>query len=223
MSVECFTSTKKHYEVSHVDEIKPETNRVSLRERNRRRLYQRIVDAAFELFRTVGYEQTTMDAIAERAEVSRGTLFNYFATKQTLLIPFAHELYKQKVQPEVISALDSYPTTLEALRSLFLSIEKHVLTFPGMDRGLQLEFFHTHPPAKEMDYGTGFLETVKVILLHGQQRGYVRVDIPLESLARYVGVLYVSLLFSVMEWKEPVNYVTEVERLLDFLRPALAS
>jgi AcrR family transcriptional regulator len=203
-----------------VDEMKPETNRVPLRERNRRRLYQRIVDAAFELFRTVGYEQTTMDAIAERAEVSRGTLFNYFVTKQTLLIPFAHELYKSKVQPEVLSALDSYPTTLEALKSLFLSIEKHVLTFPGMDRGLQLEFFHKPPPAKEMDYRTGFLETVKAILQHGQQRGDVRVDIPPESLARYVGVLYVSVLFAVM--KEPMNYAREVERLLDFLLPALA-
>jgi AcrR family transcriptional regulator len=40
-------------------------DRLPLRERNRRRIYSRIVDAAFELFRTAGFDATTMDAIAD--------------------------------------------------------------------------------------------------------------------------------------------------------------
>jgi AcrR family transcriptional regulator len=47
---------------------------VPLRERNKQRILQRIQEATFVLFRTIGYDQTTMDAIAEKAETSRGTL-----------------------------------------------------------------------------------------------------------------------------------------------------
>lgn len=199
-------------------EVKSE-RRLSLRERNRQRLTQRIVDAAAELFRTVGYEQTTMDAIAERAEVSRGTLFNYFATKQSLLLPFAYELYKQKVQPEVRSYLDTSPTTLEALRAFFLSIYEHVFAFPGMEGALQGELFHSQTAVKHQRYGAGFIDMLSAILQYGQRRDEVRADISLEQLARYVGVLYIALMHNVVP---PEEYIVEIDRLLAFLRPALA-
>ncbi len=46
-----------------------------LRERNKQKVTERIIVAAMELFKTQGYEQTTMDDIANKAEISRGTLF----------------------------------------------------------------------------------------------------------------------------------------------------
>ena len=45
-----------------------DTGRLPLRERNKQRNFQRIVAAAFELFHTTGYHETTMDTIAEKAE-----------------------------------------------------------------------------------------------------------------------------------------------------------
>src|SRR5258708_35313754 len=121
---------------------------VPLRERNRQRTFQRIIDAAFTLFRTLGYDQTTMDAIAEKAEVSRGTLFNYFPTKQSLLMPFANRLYLERVQPEVLSYLNTQPTTLRALRVLFTIIHEHTLTIPDMHRAFEQEFVHTRLDTK---------------------------------------------------------------------------
>src|SRR5262245_60052966 len=44
-----------------------------------------IVIAAAEIFERSGYEETTTDAIAERAGVSVGTLYQYFPTKDALL------------------------------------------------------------------------------------------------------------------------------------------
>ncbi len=125
--------------------MKSERVQLPLRERNRQRIYQRIVSAATELFRTTGYDQATMDAIADKAEVSRGTLFNYFPSKETLLIPFVSELYEQYVQPEILSYLDTQPSTLYVLRFLFTSIHEHILTLPRIDRALQLEFFQPRP------------------------------------------------------------------------------
>ncbi len=203
-----------------------QAGRQPLRERNKQRNFQRIIDAAFELFQTVGYHQTTMDAIAEKAEVSRATLFNYFPTKQALLMPLAHQLYRERVQPEVLAYLETQPTTLQALHHLFLSIHQHILTFPDLYRALQGEFFH-HEPEDTQDAGTGFLETLLATLQYGESRGEVRTDIPREKIARYIGAIYVSLLFHPLEQQtEQVllpNYLAEINTLLAFLRPVLSS
>jgi AcrR family transcriptional regulator len=205
--------------------IMGKTGRLPLRERNKQRNFQRIIDAAFELFHTVGYHQTTMDAIAEKAEVSRATLFNYFPTTQALLVPLADILYQERVQPEMQFYLETQPTTLQALHSLFMSIHKHVLTFPDLYRALQEEFFH-HEPSNAKDARTGFFETLLMLLQYGKPRGEVRTDIPLEKMAHYIGALYVSLLFHPLEQQAKqgllTNYIAEIDTLLAFLDSALS-
>lgn len=63
--------------------------------RSARRL-ARFLQAAAELFSEIGFEATTMQAIADRSESSIGALYNYFPDKQsvaaTLLSGYAEEL-----------------------------------------------------------------------------------------------------------------------------------
>lgn len=59
-----------------------------MRERKRLERSDAIVDAATELFRSKGYEGTTMEEIAEGADVSAPTLYRYFPTKAALLTAF---------------------------------------------------------------------------------------------------------------------------------------
>jgi AcrR family transcriptional regulator len=200
----------------------PESKRLSLRERNQQRIMQSIIDAAKSLFRSDGYEQTTMDAIAERAEVSRATLFNYFSSKSALLLPFAYELYKEKVQPEVLAYLDTSPSTLATLRVLFLGIHRHVLTLPDMEKALQEEFAQPKRTPKPQLHGMGLFEILMTILAYGQRREEVRADLPLESLARNVGVLYIALIHST-HIQPAESYLAEVELLLRFIGSALAA
>lgn len=47
----------------------------------------RLADAAFELFNERGYEQTTVDEIAERAGVGRTTFFRYYRSKEDVIFP----------------------------------------------------------------------------------------------------------------------------------------
>lgn len=46
---------------------------------------QAIADAALRLFRHGGYNQTTVDAIADGAGVSRATVFRYFPSKEEII------------------------------------------------------------------------------------------------------------------------------------------
>lgn len=47
----------------------------------------RLADAAFELFNERGYEQTTVDEVAERAGVGRTTFFRHYRSKEDVIFP----------------------------------------------------------------------------------------------------------------------------------------
>jgi AcrR family transcriptional regulator len=59
---------------------------MGLREIKAARARQRMIDVAVELFLEQGYDDTTMEQIAERAEVGTTTLYRYFPTKDLLLL-----------------------------------------------------------------------------------------------------------------------------------------
>ncbi len=57
-----------------------------LREKQKATRTQRILDVAFNLFRTVGYEAARIEDIAVGAELSVGTFYNYFQSKADVLL-----------------------------------------------------------------------------------------------------------------------------------------
>lgn len=61
------------------------------RERNKQRVKERLYTAAITLISEQGYEQTSIDEIAERADVARGTFFNYFQRKEDLITAWGEQ------------------------------------------------------------------------------------------------------------------------------------
>lgn len=59
---------------------------MGLRELKATRTRQRMTDVALELFLRDGFDETTMEQIAEAAEVGTTTLYRYFPTKDQLLL-----------------------------------------------------------------------------------------------------------------------------------------
>ena len=58
-----------------------------LRERKKRQTRQRITEVAVGLFVERGFEHVTVAEVAEAAEVSANTVYNYFSTKEDLVLP----------------------------------------------------------------------------------------------------------------------------------------
>lgn len=57
-----------------------------LRDRKKMEIRHRVIQAAGELFADQGLDDTTMDEIAAAADVSVGTVYNYFGSKNALLL-----------------------------------------------------------------------------------------------------------------------------------------
>jgi AcrR family transcriptional regulator len=85
-----------------------------------------IFNAALELFRTRGYEATTMRAIAERAGLSLGSSYHYFPSKEHLVLQFyrhLHELHKAACAPILAREKKLTPRLRAVIRAIILNCE----------------------------------------------------------------------------------------------------
>ncbi|MBI5167849.1 MAG: TetR/AcrR family transcriptional regulator [Candidatus Eisenbacteria bacterium] len=85
------------------------TPELSRRERKKEDTRRRIFEAAVSLFREKGFEATTVDEITEKADVGRGTFFNYFPKKDSVLAFLSEE--KLIVAEENLHELLNAPST----------------------------------------------------------------------------------------------------------------
>jgi AcrR family transcriptional regulator len=62
------------------------TKKIVRKEQRTEGLKNEILDAAVEVFKECGYEKATIKKIAEKADISDGSLYNYFENKRDLLL-----------------------------------------------------------------------------------------------------------------------------------------
>jgi len=72
------------------------------RERKKADVRRRILTAAMHLFSTRGLENTTVEQVADAADIGKGTIYNYFSTKEDIVVAFMAEL-EARVQAKVSS------------------------------------------------------------------------------------------------------------------------
>jgi AcrR family transcriptional regulator len=96
-----------------------------LRERKKQRTRETIARVALQLFEERGYQATTLDDIAEAADVSTRTIFSYYPSKEDILFADFPEM-----KAALARALDERPDSadaLDTLRGFILSLEKDEL------------------------------------------------------------------------------------------------
>jgi AcrR family transcriptional regulator len=106
------------------------------RERERDRRRSEIIDAAGRVFAARGYSETTMDAIAAEAELSKGTLYLYFENKEALFLANSSRM-ATKVRDAFQKVLeDSELRGIECFRRMLLANAEIVAANPQKFRAL---------------------------------------------------------------------------------------
>jgi AcrR family transcriptional regulator len=105
---------------------------LGLRERKKIKTRQAIRREAFRLFDANGYAATTIEEIADAAEVSPSTFFRYFPSKESLLLA-------DDLDPLVLAAFEAQPPELSPIEAIRRAYET---TMAGLSPE-QLEFENT--------------------------------------------------------------------------------
>jgi len=173
------------------------SNSKGLRFKKSMEVKQAFFDAAMALFRENGFEETSVDEIAERAGYSRATFFNHFGTKKGVLRFYGDDIHRQVQESVENMGPDAAP--LHVLKEILL-IMAHETEAHRQD--LLLVFRYS---IKDPDYMTNptsarraILNLVTSLLQKAQKAGEIRSDLPAFELAFHVMALYQGAALAVM-------------------------
>lgn len=126
---------------------------------------ERLLSAAFELFAANGFERTTIDQIAERADVARQTVLNHFALKTDFARAWGQGRRDQ------LAAIGEAVADDEPARAL---VHRYVAALAEMnerERDLTRAMLQSLPPTEVFRY----IRAVPAAAIErGQQRGELR-------------------------------------------------
>lgn len=186
-----------------------------LRERKKQKTRQAIQRAALRLFMKQGYEATTVEDIAAAAEVSPSTFFNYFPSKEDVVLydmydPMAIELILKRPSNEPLATvarrvIEELGRTFESDKEMILSRGRLLMDVPELRSRMWDELERSQAL---------FVEVI------ARRTGRKADDFDLRVLTRsFVGGIYEA----VMEWFRSdgrENLVALVERALDAMEQA---
>ena len=103
-----------------------------LRERKKARTRAAIREHALRLFRENGYQRTTVEKIAEAAEVSPSTFFRYFPTKEDLVL-------QDDMDTRMIAAFEQQPPELGPIAAVRAASRQMFASYSAADMDLLRE------------------------------------------------------------------------------------
>lgn len=164
---------------------------VGRRERKKEETKRRIYVAALELFHDKGFEHTTVDEITERADVAKGTFFNYFPHKESVLSYLSQEWLKRVEE----LAAQPYRSATERITSLFTAVasaygENRALTHLVVTAGMEQMFCPEPMPSRSR-----FVSLVNAAIVEGQSGGEFRSDLAPETIFLALGASFMGTLF----------------------------
>jgi len=153
------------------------------RERRSLELRERLIRAALDLFAKQGFAETTVEDITNAADVGKGTFFNYFPSKDHILLAFA-EMQLEQLRLAVEEARHARAPLLEFVRSLLVRMTAEPARNPDLIRGILLAFLGNSEVRQVMrDLHAHVLDLHTQMVQIGQERGEVRRDLPAAEIA----------------------------------------
>ncbi|MEE9270650.1 MAG: TetR/AcrR family transcriptional regulator [Candidatus Krumholzibacteria bacterium] len=174
------------------------------RERKKAILRERLFDTAMDLFETQGYDGTTVIEITERADVAKGTFFNYFPSKESVLLAYHEQLGREihqraeRIARTPLSARDRFDRFFAQVSKIakrekvrLAILIRQVVVYPGLvPRSGTVEREHT----SWAFLWPSVLAIHRSFLEDGQERGELRGDIDSATAATIISSIWATTL-----------------------------
>ncbi|HSE32065.1 MAG TPA: TetR/AcrR family transcriptional regulator [Pyrinomonadaceae bacterium] len=128
-------------------QTKPNRRALGRRAQNKQAIRNRIVKAALSLFQTKGFDGTTTKAIARKASIAEGTVFNYFRSKEDIALYF----FEQEVGHAVAAVRDNPRLRKAPLEEkLFALVESQLEYLAPYERFIGAALLHALKPSSPL-------------------------------------------------------------------------
>src|SRR5258708_21520902 len=156
----------------------------SRRQRHSSEIRERLFRAALDLFASKGFAETTVEDITESADVGKGTFFNYFPSKDHILLAFV-EMQLGKLEAAIEMAHRAGEPMPEFLRSLVIRMTQEPTRNPAIVRAVLQAYLSTTPVREAMmDLQKRMHGLHTQMIQLGQDRGEIRNDLPAAEIAQ---------------------------------------
>ena len=188
-----------------------------LRAKHKADRHQRIVEAAARLFRTQGYDTVKREAIAAAAEVSIGTIYNYYKNKGDLLVAIVSmEVHEVLAAGERVIA-DPPRTAEKAVAKLIANYIEHALVYLSKEMWRQAMAITTQQPDSPSGVAYNELDealarqTAKLIRKL-QTLGLVQVGVDAQALGEMI-FNNTNMMFTIFVKQEAMSVATLLARI----------
>ena len=189
---------------------------VSRREANKIKCRQQILKASRRLFKEKGYEDTMIEDVADKADISKATLYNYFPNKESLLVGTLEDQTETcRRYIEGRGDAGSYERIKSALEFLvldsipFISISRRILFLNACETS------HMYGKVKDIK------ELFAKLAEEAKQEGIFRDDVDNGEIVELLMSIYLNSQF---QWKDIEDLTEEqcIERIERMLGLTLA-
>jgi AcrR family transcriptional regulator len=195
---------------------------LSRRERKKEETRHRIFHAAVGLFREKGFEQTTVDDITEKADVAKGTFFNYFPRKETVLAYLSEERLLA-IEENAGALLAEARPVRQKLLDLYSTAATSYAEDRELSRYVLVELMaHAFSPANEVM--TRWHDQIVRLIVQGQEAGDLRRDVdPMRCEELLQGMYFATLYQWVCCVPEPFPLLEELRQRMNLVMEGIAS
>lgn len=165
--------------------LEPLVAKETRQERKARETRRRILAAARELFLERDIGDVTVDEIAERADFSRGTVFNYFSTKESICQGLG-ELQAEQLMDAVEAGRFGAPTVGEKIEQALRFLAELPGQNPERCREMLMRALASIRPGEIPEHRKRIFDLLEAWAEEGQQSGEFRADVPPCQLACFI-------------------------------------
>lgn len=192
---------------------------ISRREEKKLIYRKKILEAAAFKFKNNGFTETSISDIMKAANLGVGTFYNYFTSKEELLLALLKDL-ADKVE---FTVNDDINKNLSSIQLLSLACE--VMAELLDENRFVLPLFlsaseHSDKPDQlpTRKYTPTFKPVFEMILKKGQDRGEIRNDVPADLIAEMFHSIYQASSFSKLNIPFKENILLKVKLLIDGIK-----
>jgi AcrR family transcriptional regulator len=162
-------------------------------ERKKENTKQKIVGVAMQLFKERGLDETTMEQIAEEADIAKGTLYNYFPVKEAIISEYIEQISIERNSARILSLQDLPDTRTRLVLVLgelmgWVKIQKEIFEKYFM---YQIQNMISLRPNGSTAGGFHMLGT-EIIRL-GQKDAEIRADLPFDILIALFEFVFIKV------------------------------